>query len=937
MAVTDTIRPVSTRKAGAGVAVPSGTLHGVTSDNSDATYIDFNVADRGNNWSLRMASHTPPADHERHRLRGRIRIRSDAGLSATEDIDVGRADDDYIQYSTVPVTTSFTEQIGDWFQDASFGLAEPGALTDLNLGGGWPPDPSPGTVELRTAECYIDIDCRARPSYSAEVRDAAGVNQAGGTITDTNQPTFYFGTVGYDGLTPLDWRLVLNGVIIDNGSGVPPTSVSAGSLADGAYSISFRVRSIIRVSDPFELQQNFVFTVANEVPPPSPPLLEVSESGGGYLLTWTYPGGQAWDNDFAVAEVWRDDCLGSHRIAVVPDALNGSYLDLAVPQLDPQYVQSAVPLVGCALHAEACDITYRVRYQGYVSTFVELPDTIPADLILAWPSTAASIPSGWTRVTALDGRYPRGANTTGTPSATGGNETHSHTTPGHQHLILSHSHGLGGSTGTSNSNTTSARFNGASQSQADQPHSHTRPSSTGTLGAISSLATSPGTDSVSHLPPTREVIWVESDGSQATYPIGVLGFATEDVSGWISDTASSGRYLRGAPAAGNGGASTGGPTHTHTVSAHTHTGRDHDHTIGSTSLSNPLSSTEAGDGSSEPRWLARHTHPMDVGTSNTNQLNSATGGASDARGHEPNNRRLRVLQNTGGGTQTRIIGLYLGDIASLDPLLTLCDGSNGTPDMRGWFARDRGSDSVNSTGGTPTHAHTTPTHNHSMNAHTHATNVLASTNTQFQRPSFGDLGNSPTTGHDHTSGGTAAVSPGIGTSSSGDTNSVDTTPPYREAHFVRLDGIISGGPLPVPELKVSEFASVTVPSFTYSDGLDRLATLDTKLAVVTDRTHAYPRLVADSVPLDGGLHSVATTLAGEDLTLVIGVEGKSAIDALEEVLSADRVYYSPVGGVSGWFAPAGWNVRAPAPGVKVLSVPMVRQDWPPTPEPSDFL
>ncbi len=153
MAVTDTIRPVSTRKAGAGVAVPSGTLHGVTSDNSDATYIDFNVADRGNNWSLRMASHTPPADHERHRLRGRIRIRSDAGLSATEDIDVGRADDDYIQYSTVPVTTSFTEQIGDWFQDASFGLAEPGALTDLNLGGGWPPDPSPGTVELRRAVC----------------------------------------------------------------------------------------------------------------------------------------------------------------------------------------------------------------------------------------------------------------------------------------------------------------------------------------------------------------------------------------------------------------------------------------------------------------------------------------------------------------------------------------------------------------------------------------------------------------------------------------------------------------------------------------------------------------------------------------------------------------------------------------------------------------
>jgi hypothetical protein len=935
MAVIDTVRPVSTRLVGASTVVPSGTRHGVTSDDSDATYLEMDVVNSGSNWSLRMGSHTPAAGFQRHRLRGRIRIRTDAG-STTEDIDLGRADEDYITYSTVPVSSSFTEQSSDWFQDAGFGLATDGALADLNLGGGWPPNPSPGVTELRTAECYIDIDCRERPVYAPEVRDAAGVDQSGGTVIDTNQPTLFFGAVAYDGLPPLDWRVLLNGVEIANGVGTPPTSVSAGALADGSYTVAFRVRSTIRIADAIAWEQTLTFDVANEVPPPSPPLLEVSESGGGYLLTWTYPGGQAWDNDFAVAEVWRDDCLGSHRIAVVPDGLNGSYLDLAIPQLDPQYVDGG-SLVGCQLHAEACDITYRVRYQGYVSTFVELPDTIPADLILAWPSTAASIPSGWTRVSALDGFYPRGASGTGAPTATGGSTSHSHTTPGHQHLINSHSHSVGGSTGTSNTSTTSARFNGASQAQADQPHSHTRPANTGTLGSISSLATSPATDSVSHLPPTREVIWIESDGSQANYPVGVLGFATEDVSGWINDTDSFGRYLRGAPAAGNGGAQTGAATHTHTVAGHTHTGRDHDHSLAATGLSNPVSSEEAGDGANTPRWLARHSHPMDVGTSNTGALNSASGGASDSRGHEPSNRRLRVLQNTGGGTQTRIIGLYLGDIASLDPLLTLCDGANGTPDMRTWFARDRGSDSVNSTGGTPNHHHITPSHSHSMPGHTHTTNVLASTNTQYLAPTFGDLGSSPTTTHDHTSGGTGSTAPSTSSVSSGDTSSVDTTPPYHEAHFVRLDGIISGGPLPVPELKVSEFSSITVPSFTYGDDLDRLATLDTKLAVATDRTHAFPRLVSDSVPLDGGLHSVATTLAGEDVTLTIGVEGKPAIDALEELLRADRVYYSPVGGVSGWFAPGSWTVRPPAPGVKVLMVPMVRQEWPSTPEPSDFL
>lgn len=932
MAVVDTVRPISTRKTGGGTVVPSGTMHAATSDNSDATYIDLNAADTGNNWSLRVGSHTPPANFQRHRIRGRIRIRTDAG-TCTEDIDLGRADTDYIQFQTVPVTASFAEQFTAWFQDSAFGLATAGALADINIGGGWLSSALGGATETRTAECYVDIDCRERPVYSPEVRDAAGVDQAGGTVTDTNQPTFVFGAVTRDGLPALDWSLTLNGTVVASGVGEPPATLSAGVLADGSYTALFHVRSTIRVSDAIGHDQTLTFDVANEIPPPSPPLVTVEESFGGYQVTWAYPGGQAWDNDYAVAEVWRDDCLGSHRIAVIPDALNGAYLDLAIPQLDP------LPGgVDCEVSSEPCDITYRVRYHGYVSTFVELPDTIPADLILAWPGTAASIPSGWTRVTALDDRYPRGHNGTGTPSATGGTSSHSHTTSAnHGHLIAAHSHSVGGSTGTSNANTTSARFNGASQSQADQPHSHTRPANTGSLGAVNSGATNPGTDSVSHLPPTRTVIWIESDGSQANYPIGVLGFSTEAVSGWVDDADSAGRFLRGAPAAGNGGANSGAATHTHAVAAHTHTGRDHDHSLGSTSLSNPLSSVEAGDGSSDPRWLARHTHPMDVGSSNTGALNSASGGTTDGRSHEPSNRRLRVLRNTGGGTQTRIIGLYLGALSSLDPLLTVCNGSNGTPDMRNWFARDKGSDSVNSTGGTPNHAHTTPGHSHTMPNHSHTTNVLASTNTQFQRPSFGDLGNSPTTNHDHTSGGTGNAAPSTGSSSSGDTNTVDTTPPYREAHFVRLDGIISGGPLPVPELKVTEFASATVPAFTYSDGLDRLATLDTKMAVVTDRTHAFPRLVADSVPLDGGLHSVSTTLAGEDLNLVIGVEGKAAIDALEDLLSADRVYYSPLGGTSGWFAPAGWRVTAPAPGVKVLSVPMVRQDWPETPDPSEFL
>jgi hypothetical protein len=941
MSTIDVLRPVSVRTTGSGTAVPSGTLSSVTSDNSDTTYIDFDLVNWGNFWNLRVGSHTPAAGYQRHRIRGRIRIRSDVG-TLSEDIDVGRGTSPYISYSTVPVTSAFQEQASDWFQDSGYGLALAGALADLNIGGGWLKSATGGATKGRTAECYVDIDCRLQPTYSPEVRDNAGVNRAGGTVTDTNQPDLYFGSVGYDDLPPLDWTILVKSgsttVYSQTGSGTPPSTVPVTTgLINGSYTAVFTARSTIRGADPFELSQTLSFSVDNDVPPPSPPLISVTEQDGGYLVSWADPGGQSWDNDYVVAEVWRDDCTGSQRIATVPDGLNGSYLDLAIPQLDPQ-VTAGDP--DCEPSAEPCDITYRVRYWGYVSTSIVLPSNIPDDLILGWPSTAASLPAGWTRVTSLDGIYPMGSAGTGVPSATGGAATHLHTTPNnHRHTIGAHSHGLGGNVQSSNQNATSARYSGAGQAQANQPHVHARPSSVGSAGPFNSGPAQPGTQTASNLPATREVIWMRSDGARTEYPIGALGWATEVVSGWVADSDSAGRFLKGAAAAGNGGASSGSATHTHVVNQHIHTGISHDHSIGSTGLSTPVG-VDAGSGGSTgatPRYLTRHTHPMEVVDASTNSLGTASAGNTSAVGVEPPHRRLSVLRNTGGGIQTRIIGLYTGDVASLDPILTLCNGGSGTPDMRSLFCRDTGSDSVNSTGGSTTHSHTTPQHDHPIAGHSHDTNTLQSTNTSYLAPTFGDLGDSPTVPHLHATANTDNVTASTATNSALDTDTVSHLPPYKEAHFVRLDGTISGGPLPVPELRVTDFASATVPAFTYDDDLDRLASLTDIIAVVTDRSHDYPRLVTDSTPLDGGLHTVSVTLAGEDLTLTIGVVGRDEINALEALLSSDWVYWSPIGGTPGWFAPAGWRVTAPAPDVKVVQITMTRQPWPATDAPEVFL
>lgn len=937
MPVTITLRPISVLTAGAATTVPSGSLSAVTSDNNDATYIRMLAADYaevGANWALLLDVTTIGSSFGRHAIRGRIRMRGDTG-TIFENIDLGRGSNYRI------VTSKFfvdSDNVGDyitfWHNQPAFGLDET-TLNDLTIGGGWPRDPD-GATEIRTMELYLDIDVRERPAFSPQVQDDEGNDASGGTITDTVQPDLFFGAVGYDELPPLDWSVTVRSgtttVFTATGSGVPPEIVPVtGTLEDGSYTAEFVVRSTIRGRDAFARTTTISFDIENIVPPPSPPLMTVTEQDGGYLVEWTNPGGQPWDDDYVVTELWRDDCTGSQRIATIPDGLNGSYFDLAIPQLD------VLPDEDCDPVPEVCDITYRIRYWGYVSTTVEVPDSIPDNFILAWPGTAGTIPSGWSRVTSLDTYYPRGANGTGAPSATGGAASHSHAAPTHTHQIGAHAHDLGGSTGltTSEVNTTFVQSGGYAVPRT--AHNHSVPAHTGSHDRETSAQTTPGTSSVNNTPPTREVIWIQSNGGQVAFPVGVIGFSTESVSGWTTDTASSGRYLRGAPAAGNGGSTYGSATHTHTINAHQHGGFTHDHTIGSTGTSAALASARGASGASSPNFLPVHSHPLRVESAISGFLNSAGGGTTGSGTLEPPHRRLRAIRNTGGGIQTRVIGLWTGTIAGLPSSLKRCDGTNGTPDMRTWFVREAGGSSINSTGGVATHSHTTPNHLHTMPPHSHDVTVLPSTTRSYQRSGSSPTGETPETTHTHSIANTDPVSPAVTGGGAGTTTSVSHLPTYREVHFVRLDGVVAGGPLPAPELRISEFSSITVPGFVYGDGMDRLATTTEKMAIGADRSHVFPRLVSDSTPLTGGTHTVHTALGGEDMSLVITVEGKPAIDQLEAMLAQDRVYWSPLGGDPGWYAPAGWTTANPAPNVWTVSIVMTRQPWPSTPDPQESL
>jgi hypothetical protein len=253
--------------------------------------------------------------------------------------------------------------------------------------------------------------------------------------------------------------------------------------------------------------------------------------------------------------------------------------------------------------------------------------------------------------------------------------------------------------------------------------------------------------------------------------------------------------------------------------------------------------------------------------------------------------------------------------------------------MRDWFARDRGSDSINSTGGSSTHSHTTPTHGHTIAAHSHATSVGVSTTSSFERPTSGDLGNSPTTTHTHSSGNTGSTAVPVSTAGSGNSSAADNTPPYTDVHFVRLDGV-STTPITVPQITSSQFAETTISAPTVIK--DQLVGDDISIVISPDRSFTLPRLSERATLTDGGLPQVSTTEHGMQQSLSIPIKTVD-MNTMETILAQRRVWYAPLDGTAGWYAPAGWTVSAAKAGIRTVTVTLVRDEPPLPSDPQELL
>lgn len=185
------------------------------------------------------------------------------------------------------------------------------------------------------------------------------------------------------------------------------------------------------------------------------------------------------------------------------------------------------PTVGSASTLPA----YR-ELQIFQSNSAGEPATIPAGAVMAFDAT---LPSGWSAISSLNGRYVFGANGN---TITGGSNTHAHT--------------IAGTTGTAGGSTVNGRVGGTQATPLPATNSHTH--------TISS-----STPLVNNEPPYIEVMYASTTIATAT-PTGAITMWTDTPpAGWLSKSQSDGdpffdKFMRGSATYGTTG---GLETHTH--------------------------------------------------------------------------------------------------------------------------------------------------------------------------------------------------------------------------------------------------------------------------------------------------------------------------------------------------------------------------------------
>lgn len=603
------------------------------------------------------------------------------------------------------------------------------------------------------------------------------------------------------------------------------------------------------------------------------------------------------------------------------------------------YVDYSLPRTGvgltCDHQPDPCCSYYRARTVGRVDGQLQISDWsdaydpgIPNGMIFIWPSTNASIPAGWTRVTELDSKYPKGIATAATqPGTTGGASDHTHGTAGHTH-DESHVHPMTANTSAA-VGTVQSGDGSAGATAILSSHTHTVPANTNSATVVSG-STQPTIGATGNDPARLIGLFIESNGQPLGVPDGALGLAADiSLSGWTDYANANGRFLKGAGSGGDAGATLASTigSHTHSVGAHTHTGTAHTHSATTGSVSSDKSLFA---GANTALWTASHSHPITANSTSTASLasgGSGTSGSTSLTANEPPFTNVRVKENTSGADDlpVGIIGMWRGSLGSIPTEWQLCDGTNGTPDLIARYPKGATSSIGTQGGSIDPHTHTSPSHTHTTSGHSH-TMTIGSAGAASAGVQAVATVTVATPTHTHTHGDTSSTTPTVGSSTSGTLGNTTTEPPYEEVAFVQL--METPQPPPEPELFCLEWDD--------DEHLLRTEGPDGPLwvAIGGKFTWDVDRPFTSATGVMGGRYVTSSAPGGRNLHLVTGVESEAELAELQAVLNRPLVLVSPSDAEEVWAAPVAASVRI----IKIGRIRQVTADFIATgPQPSPQL
>jgi hypothetical protein len=894
MGTITTLRPSATSSGVGWTATPSGTLNGVTSDDSDSTYALWSGT--GSALILPTPADAPPAGERRHQVRLRMRGEDGDAWGAVRLTSGGLIAGAAAQFSASPGTVN-----GAW----GFGAPLDGSTVLSAYVTGQ-------TSGVKIEELYLDVDSRLAPTFTPEVLDSTGSP----TITDTSQPSLLASSPALDGLSARQYRYwVTSGATIvwDTGvvTGAAPT-VQTDPLDNGSYTAHFQIWSTIGQNTAYASDEEaLAFTVTvGSVPAPDNPTVTAVDGTPFYELEVCAPYAGDFDDVQAWIEIQRVDCDKSVTVAV----LGPLATDECATTTDYSHPRTGTGAT-CDHPAGDCCSYYRARTVGRIDGALQISNWsdvfnagLPQGLTVMWPSTAASIPSGWTRVTELDGKYPKQIPDGSTqPGSTGGAATHTHTVPTHTHS-MNHTHTTTGSSSTAVG--TSPGNDGATGTTAVLS-SHTHTVGAQSTAVVDSATAVPSTGAVANDPARVDVVWIEPDGSGPEgVPVGAAALTVDTSLSWGEFVNGRFAHFKGAATGGDGGAAHASVMegHTHSVGAHTHAGTSHSHSTASSSF---ISNKSMFSGTVSSIWASQHSHTVTAASTATGSLstNSADVSSSQVGNYPPYYELLAKVNDTGApDLPVGLICAWRGSLGSIPRHWQLCDGTNGTPNFFGRYPK--GSTSVGATGGSLNpHSHSTPSHTHTTSGHTHTQTMAAST-AATANLSNTNVVTMATSAHTHTIASTDSTTPTVGSSTSGTLASTTSEPPYQEVAFIQLVEEPTPPPDPVvtcltwdEDYHLIRSEDSTGPLWAQVGGL-----------ITWDRDRPF----TSSIGVMGTRFVDSDTPGGRNLHLAAAVESEAELVNLMALLNRPLVLVSPSDSEEVWAAPI-------SSSVKVIKIGRIRQ------------